>query len=304
MIDAFIIQNEKITKTDFFEKNTSYFWIDLTGPTSDEIKTIENLYGLILPLENTNDGSIANRFYQDNQTYFLTLLMSEEKNVLIIIKNKTFITVHSGEYLLQVPQNPITNITDLLSSFVSRSVQEIAQNLEIQESLVLQLSQTVNNCVKEEVRNRTCETLTKKTISIRINSILTTVINHRRRLVNLKLITDFAAKHDFNISESTSERINVLIEHTDFMNNQVSFLQSTLLSYVNISQYNIQSKLTSFAAMFVLPTMIMSFFSLNFTNYSSLRPFLLMNYGLFFVLGVMFLGSYIIYRYTTNTQKA
>ena len=170
MLTAYTAQNGQAIETDFSQKNFSCFWIDLLNPSHEEISLVENQLKLHLPIENIKDGSIKNRFFQDHNAYFLTALVSEEKNILFYLKDQILITIRTIDILL--PPSDITTAKSLLSFFINKFTQEIADSLEHQERLLLQASETINNYAKKEIQKRTCSTSEQKKTSVVINNIL------------------------------------------------------------------------------------------------------------------------------------
>lgn len=305
MISAYTTQKGQAILVDFSDNNIPYFWIDLYRPTSDEIMRIETHFNLQLPFQNICNGSISNRCFEANNTYFMTLLTSEDNNILFALKDKTLITAHSCD-LLPFCTSLDTAITaeDTLLFLIKTFVQDIAEKIETYEKNTLQLSEEISNYPRNEIADRTQITKGKEITTIVINDIHTSIMTCRRSLINIRLLVDFASKCDIKTLEQTQQRIDVLIEHTNFINDQLSFLQSTLLNYIGIKQATLQASSSVFAALFMVPALAMAFFSMNFSYMPSFLPLFQVNYGAFLVLAFTIIGLYGLYRHIHILQFA
>lgn len=305
MISAYTTQNGQAIKVDFSNKNIPYFWIDLCNPTSDEIVQVETHFNLQLPSQNICDGSISNRCFKTNDVCFMTLLTSEDNNVLLALKDKILITAHSYDLVpFYAPLNTAATAEEALLFLIKTFVQNVAEKLEIYEKKTLQLSEEICHYPRNAVSGITQATNGKEIATVAINDIHTSVMICRRSLISIRLLVDFSSKCDIKILEQTQQCIDVMIEHTNFISDQLSFLQSTLLNYIGIKQATLQTSSSVFSTLFIVPALVMAFFSMDFNYMPSLLPLLQVNCGLFFVLAVIITGTYLLYRYIHILQFA
>lgn len=301
MITAYTAQNGRTIKTDSVDGNAAYFWIDLFQPTKEEIQQVEAYVGLILPIARISKSSTSNHFFRIENANCMSLLMHKDNSIFLISTEKVLITLHDS-VLSKVCVLPdiIEKSEDVLLFFINVFVQEISESIEIDERQLLALSGIVNNYAKQEVQENMQQTLAQKRTVVALNDLHISMMNHRRRLINIRLLVDFSSQSGLKILEKEEQRIDILIEHTKFLNDQLSFLQSSVFDFIGIVQYNLQSRFNIFAAIFFLPALIMSFFSMNFVEI----PFLKVENSLFFFIFIAGLGTYLIYHYLRQLQFA
>jgi magnesium transporter len=299
MIAAYAVQDGRTVKTDFIDGSGAYFWIDLLKPTDQEKRQVE-LY-LNLPLERMNDNAISNRFFRTKNANYMSLLMQKDGNIFLIATEKVLVTLHDTALTtVCILPDIITTSEDVLLFFINTFVQEISEAIEVDEQKLLALSSVVNTYAKNEAEKNTEQTLAQKRTVVVLNDLHTSMMNHRRRLINIRLLVDFSNQSGLKILEKEEQRIDVLIEHTKFLNDQLNFLQSSVFDCIGIVQYNLQSRFNTFAAVFFLPALIMSFFSMNFSDI----PFLQVKNSILFFSFIAVLGTYLIYRNLGQLQFA
>jgi magnesium transporter len=288
-------------KADFSQKSATYFWIDLFQPTPDEIKSVEDYYGIKLPLTHMQIGSVINRFFHDGHTCFMTLRTNEDKNIVLILKENTLITVnHFNKGFLDPIKNHITTVSEAFSFAVEAFLQNIAETLETAEQKAAVLAGSIQKYAKNEVMRRTQQTIEQKITAVELHDVRELITNNHNSLINLQLLLNFSKKCIVQIPGQIEQSIDVLLTHTEFLNNKVSYLHDTVFGYLGITQYNIQSSFNLFSAIFFLPALLMGFFGMNFPNI----PFLQVKNSIFFFIFIAALGSYIIYHYLRQLQFA
>lgn len=288
-------------QTDFDQKNTSYFWLDIQEPTQDEIKSVEDYSGIKLPSTYKQNGNSINRFFHDSQTYFMTLLTHENKNIVLILKENILITINNLDRTYWGPiQNQIRAAQDAFVFVIEAFIQNITEALEMLEQNTLAVSEKIRHHMKNEIVKRTKHTTKQKIMIMQLNDARDIITNNHSRLVNLRLMLNFLKKCNLQIPEHIEQNINALISHTDFLSNKTSYLHSTVFSYIGITQYNIQSSFNVFSSAFFLPTLIMGFFGMNFPDI----PFLSVKNSLYFFIFIAAIGSYLLYQYIKQIQFA
>ena len=293
-MNAYMAKGVQSVTPDSFQRNKkdlAFFWIDLYQPTKDEIESVENYYGVKFPTTHMQIGNVINRFFQDGHTCFMTLLTNENKNVVLILKEDTLITINNFKKTFLDPfKNNIATVSDAFVSVVEIFIQNIAEALETSEQMILRLSKTIKQYAKNEVIKRTRQTIEQKITASELNDIRELIVNNHNSLINLRLLINFSKKCIVQIPEQIGQSIDVLIDHTEFLNNKIAYLHNTVFDYLAVTQYNLQSSFNIFSATFFLPALIMSFFSMNFSNI----PFLQVKNSIFFFIFIVAIGTYII----------
>lgn len=301
MIAAYAVQNGRTIKTDFIDGSAAYFWIDLFKPTDQEKRQVEAYLNLNLPVEAMNGSAISNRFFRTKNANCMSLLMPKDGNIFLISTEKVLVTLYDMPLTnVFVLPDLITRSEDVLLFFINNFVQEISEAIEVDEQKLLTLSRVVNTYAKKEAEKNTEQTLAQKRTVVVLNDLHTSMMNHRRRLINIRLLVDFSNQSGLKILEKEEQRIDILIEHTKFLNDQLNFLQSSVFDCIGIVQYNLQSRFNVFAAIFFLPALIMSFFSMNFPDI----PFLQVKNSILFFSLIAGLATYLIYRNLGQLQFA
>ncbi|MEK7654942.1 MAG: CorA family divalent cation transporter [Pseudomonadota bacterium] len=301
MINARVTKDGQSVLSDFLRQDIAYFWIDLFQPTIDEIKSVEDYYGVKIPLNYTRTGMVINRFLHDDHTCYMTLLTNEDKNVVLILKNNTLITINNfNKQFLDPGKNHITNVTDAFSFVVEAFTQNIAEALEKLAQKASTLSAVIQQYAKDEIVRRTRRTIAQKITLMQLNNVRELIANNHSGLINLRLLINFSKKCYVSLPEQVIQSIDVLIDHTEFLNHKIADLHDTVLGYIGITQYNLQSSFNLFSATFFLPALVMGFFSMNFSNI----PFLQVQNSIYFFIFVAVLGVYLIYHYLGQLQFA
>lgn len=301
MISAYMAKEGQVVGTDFSQKDSAYFWIDLYQPTMDEIKSVEDRYGIKIPLLYTQNGNVINRFSHDDQACFMMLCMNKDENIILVLKENILITINNSNkiYWGQI-KNQIMTMLDAFVLVVEAFIQNITAELETLEQNTCVLSETIKQYMRNEVVRNTKQTTEQKIMIMNLNDARDIITQHHNILINLRLLLNFSKKCTMQIPEHIGQNVDALITHTDFLSNKTSALHSTVFSYLGITQYNLQASYNIFSAIFFLPVLIMSFFSMNFIDI----PFLKVENSIFFFIFIAVLGTYLLYHYLGQLQFA
>ncbi len=301
MISAHMTKEGQSIKTDFLQKDATYFWIDLFQPTNGELQSVETYCDLKLPTTHMQTGNVIDRFFHDGHACFMTLLTNERKNMVMVLQENTLITVNNSHAtFLDSTKRHVRTVSDAFLFVVESFLQNISEALGSLEQRVLDSSETIRQYIKNETVRRTKQTIEQKITAVELADMRELVANNRNSLINLRLLINFSRKCIFETPEVIGQSIDVLIGHTEFLNNKISYLHDAVFNYLGITLYNLQSSFSIFSALFFLPTLIMGFFSMNFPYI----PFLDAKNSIYFFIFIAIAATYFVYRYLKNLQFA
>jgi magnesium transporter len=288
-------------KTDFSQKDATYFWIDLFQPTKEEMQSVETYCDLKLPITHMQTGNTIDRFLHDGHTCFMTLLTNEGKNVVMVLQENTLITINNlHAKFLDPGKKHVTTVSEAFIFVIETFIQKISEALGAVAQHVLSLSGIIRQYIKNETIRRTKQTIEQKITAVELADARELVANNRNSLINLRLLINFSKKCTSEMPETIGQSVDVLIDHTEFLNNRISYLHDAVFNYLGITLYNLQSSFSIFSALFFLPTLIMGFFSMNFPYI----PFLDAKNSIYFFIFIAIAATYFVYRYLKNLQFA
>ena len=115
-----------------------------------------------------------------------------------------------------------------------------------------------------------------------------------------RLVVFFTKSADVRLDEerhlrlsSLNSDLSALSEHINFFSNKISFLLEATLGFVNIDQNNIIKAVSVAAVIFMPPTLVMTFYGMNF----HFMPELGWKFGYVYAVGLSLLSSWIPYKY-------
>ncbi len=284
-------------------------WIDLVSPSRDEEHFLETQLGFNLPSRaEMVEIELSSRLYCENDTYFMTATMISHSDsdtadpvldpVTFVLNKNQLITIRYIEpqsfRLFDIHTEKLSeNHRDpnfLLISLLDITVDRLADILELAGHRLDAYSQTIFN----KTHRRTKHDYPHLMQQIGIIGDLNT--KARESLVTFRrLLTFFSATFEPKMAHLTSITADILAlsDHATFLSTKINFLLDATLGLVNIEQNNVIKTLSIAAVIFLPPTLIASIYGMNFKN----MPELSWHYGYMFTMGLMFVSTWLPFKY-------
>lgn len=287
-------------------------WIDLLSPSKTEEKLLEEQLGFSIPTRaDMIEIELSSRLYSENDNYFMTVTMiahSDTSNeildpVTFVITKHQLITVRyvepqsfklfniQAEKLAVDHRDPVF----LLIAILDASVEKLADTLELVGHRLDSYSQSIFN------RGGQAEKNDYQQLMQQMGSIADLNTKARESLVTFgRLLTFFSPTIDPKTGKEKWKHLNSiaadivsLSDHASFLSTKINFLLDATLGMVNIDQNNVIKILSVAAVIFLPPTLIASIYGMNFQS----MPELSWKYGYWFTIGLMFLSTWLPYKY-------
>lgn len=274
--DTFKVEYEENTQKLTDLNLTEVLWIDMTAPTKEEQKTVENLINTKLltrkqaeEIESTSKYSESNDDIFINTNYYIDKGKTYETEPVsfIITKNKVLVSYHQlnlsaiiavGQRMKQRPEEN----TDGLEVFLTVFESFIDYDADMEELLtreITRLSKVI-----------TSSTNIDKAILHRINELQEKSTALREDVYDVERILNSVTRSK-RFPQSTDTRISLmikdaesLINHGDISFARLDYLQDTAMGLINIEQNEIVKILSVAAVIFMPPTLIASIYGMNF----------------------------------------
>jgi magnesium transporter len=289
MIIAYTRTNDKISDQEFKVGQTlpeNTIWLDLQTPSDDERNHIAKALGIELPtILEMQEIEASNRLYTDKKSIFLTidilagadtpnptldaLLIAATPSCLVTMRNCQPKSVNT--FATRIKQQPelFATIEDGLLAILDAITDRIADILEVLGKGADTLSQQIfrrGQTQPEEKRlqeillgiGRVGDTTHKVRDSI---SGISRLVAYLGPVLTPRLTTEQAAKFT-----ALDRDVSSLREHTQFINEETTFLLDATLGQINIEQNNIIKILSIVMVAFTPPTFFASMWGMNFHN--------------------------------------
>jgi len=293
-----------------------FAWIDLLHPTEEERRRIETALEIALPTrEEMAEIEDSSRFYQDNGALFLTaaiMCLSESEfpattDVTFVLVRNLLLTVRYGSprpfqtFAAQALRQPglATNGESILLGLLDACLDRVADHIERTSNEVDILVHEV--LAPEDPPRRRRAGLRYADMLRQLERNQAVVSKARTSLLSLNRLMSYVARPTQGLPSGKAFRSQVLtlihdvrslIDHTNFLGNNITFELQAILGMVSIEQNNI-IKIFSVAAVVLLPpTLVASIYGMNFEVMPELRWLL----GYPFALGLMVLSAVVPYR--------
>lgn len=308
----------KQTKIQIWDPKSSFnlknvVWIDLLTPNREEEKFIESQLGFALPTRaDMVEIELSSRLYTENDAHFMTVTMIAHSDsdtidpvldpITFVLSKQLLITIRYVEpqsfrlFDLQTEKLPTSHREPmfLLITLLDITVDRLADILELVGHRLDSYSQTIFN--KRKSTKHDYHQLMQQ-----MGGIGDLNTKARESLVTLRrLLTFFSAILDpkidkENIPHATSITTDIiaLSDHASFLSTKINFLLDATLGMVNIEQNNVIKTLSVAAVIFLPPTLIASIYGMNFHN----MPELAWKYGYILTVGLMFISTWVPYKF-------
>jgi len=288
------------------------FWLDLLTPVAAELRFAEALCAIELPTkdEMREIESTSRLYCEDGARFMTTTVLSRVETdepviaeVTFILKNNILITIrHTDSYsfrtfshqLLRMQKNNRDLVfLGLLETVVDRQ----ADVLERFGADLDALSKKVFGGQSASKRRKADpDTEDLRGAIEELGRVGDLIARQRDSLVNMLRLITFAGNevacldaHDtlYVPLRPVARDVHSISEYASFLSNKINFMLDAVLGLINIEQNEIIKIFTIMSLVFLPPTLIASFFGMNFAYI----PFLHESWGVWISLGLMLISA-------------
>ncbi len=282
-------------------------WIDAHEPTDEEREELNTFLRAELPeSDDVEEIEFSARYFQDNEgVHVHSLFLSPGEGgrhntvtVAFLLQDKRLITVREGDLadfrLLRMRarrgQVQIVSPEELLVTMFEQKVENLADALEdIHRKL-----EEVSHMVLEDEDAELEDAIDKLSKLEDSNGKIRLCLMDTQRSIS------FLQRHIRNNNElqetarEIKRDVDTLMSHTAFLFDKINFLMDSTQGFINIEQNQIIKTFSVASVIFLPPTMVASFWGMNFDDMSFLKP---INHGWLIGLLLMLLSAAIPYWY-------
>lgn len=278
------IASSMISATDTLPEGA--IWVDITSPTPEEEKSMENQLGVEIPSrEEVWKNHVLNRFYKENGVSYMTAALitkldspyPQTSSVTFILASGCLVTMryisptsfqNFSQRLMRYPKKFSTS-ADVLEGLMEEVITRVAHNSEVVVDELDALSHTIFDATTMRKSKKNPSQLMQEVLR-RLGSCadLNSKINESLHSINRML--SFFRDEPGNSPEVKSgievliTDAKALIRQTAFLADKVTFQLDATLGMINVEQ-NMIIKIFSVVTMFFLPpTLVSSIYGMNF----------------------------------------
>lgn len=261
-------------------------WVDLHSPTAEERRAVENAFGLALPSrEDMREIETTSRLYSEEHTRFMTaLVMSrsdtdspEQTEVTFILTGGSLLTLRHGDPL------PFRTVARQLAK--AGAHQRDAVFLMLLEAIIDRQADILERIGREAdalSREIFAQSNPKSSQELELLDILGTlgrsgdlISRNRESLVSMERLVSYAGLEDLDDQTPSGlaprlrpveTDVRALMDQIGFLSSKINFMLDATLGLISIEQNNIVKIFTIAATVLLPPTLVCSFYGMNFHN--------------------------------------
>jgi magnesium transporter len=290
---------------ELIEEEGSRVWLDLEDPTDDELEMIGKEFGLHpLSIEDTKNRGQRPKVEIFPNYFFIVAhaLRLDDKDTLV----DSEIHVFAGHrYMLTLRYPPMFELSEVKSRW-DRQPHHTAEGGAF--FLYVLLDEIVDDYfgvverfedLSEDIEDRVFAEKPDPQIQEAIFRLKRKVVTFRRLVMPLREVLDLMQEQPRFVTQTLGPYYRDLADHVirtlEFVDGIRDLLTTALeaeLSQVSNRMNEIMKKLTSWAAIILIPTLIAGIYGMNFAN----MPELKWRFGYYYALGLMLLTGVVLYR--------
>lgn len=270
-------------------------WIDLLDPTTAEEDLAEKALGQDIPTrEELAEIEPSSRLYERQGALFMTASViygftggkPDTDPVGFILTDKLLVTVRYvdptpfvifAEHLYAEPElgsDAITILVRLLDAIVDR----LADELEATANDIETVSTHIFEHRAQSARARRRNELRMEALLLRLGAVQRKLAEIRESAVSTGRLLGFlkVSRHCRNSEveghvESLHGDVNALMDHSDFLADNLTFLLDASLGLISLEQNNVMKLFSIFAVVLMPPTLIAGVYGMNFEHMPELE---------------------------------
>jgi magnesium transporter len=274
---------------------TGVQWIDLLNPTREEEKLAEEALGQNIPTrEEMFEIEPSSRLYVRHGALFMTASVihgitggkPDTDPVSFILTDKLLITVRYVDpipfikfvsHLCSDPEladNPLSILVRLLDAIVDRLADELEATAKDIEALSAQVFE--HRARARAARGR--KELRLEALLLRIGQVQRLLAEMRESALSTARMLSFLGTSKIcrdselhPVVESLSGDTRALLDHNDFLSDNLTFLLNASLGLITLEQNFVMKVFSVFAVVLMPPTLIAGIYGMNFEHMPELK---------------------------------
>jgi magnesium transporter len=280
-------------------------WLDLEDPDENDLEMIGKEFGLHpLSVEDTRHRGQRPKI-EIFPTYMFIVLHALSLDQDAELRDSEIHAFAGHRFLLTLRYEPAFDLSEVLDRW-DRQPQHTTEGgafffYVLLDEIVDAYFDVVERFedISEEIEDRVFAEKPDPDIQETIFHVKRQVVTFRRLVMPLREVLDFMQERPAFVTPTLEPYYRDVADHVirtlEFVDSIRDLLTTALeaeLSQVSNRMNEIMKKLTSWAAIILIPTLIAGIYGMNFTHMPELR----WRYGYYFALGFMFLIGLILYR--------
>lgn len=288
---------EEVTSLESNEDKNNVVWIDMVLPSTQEVKTVEELFDIKFPTKQESEEiELSSRYWEEKNrieinSYFL---INEGKEPV----NETVSFILQGSLLISVRYKHLTSFSTFVKKLLASPkeykngysifCQIIDIRIDADADIIEDLSKDIANIRKQVFKNDMNDEYILEEISMfeDLNMKIRENLTDKQRILN-SLLKSQKFDDDKKDLPIMLKDIRSLIDHTNFNFERLDYLQNIFVGLLSVEQNKVIKIFTIVNVIFLPPTLIASIYGMNF----DIMPELHWDYGYVFSIGVMILSS-------------
>ena len=281
-------------------------WVDLINPTEEERDWLRIAYAQELPtIDDLYEIEASSRFYENEyglhiSSYFLNYADNNPGNIsaAFVFNGDRLFTLREEELaafrLFRMRGRKglvnINNSKSILLGLFETKVENLADILErIHADLEETSQQVLGNAENDDMESVLTDLARQEDVN---GKVRISMMDLQRMLYLLLRAGILNAEQSERLRDIIRDSES-LIAHSSFLFDKIKFLLDTTLGFINVNQNKIIKIFSVASVMFLPPTMIASFYGMNF----ELMPELKWHYGYPFGLSLMIISAVLPFWY-------
>jgi magnesium transporter len=265
-------------------------WIDLLNPTHEEEQLAEKLLGQNIPTrEELSEIEPSSRLYERQGALFMTASVifgitdgkPDNDPVGFILTDKLLVTVRYVDpkpfiafvdHLYAEPELARASI-DVLSRLLDTIVDRLADELEDTAQQIEAVSAQIFEKQARGGRAKRKAATRLEALLLRLGGVQRLLAEIRESAVSTGRLLSFLGASRLTASseaqrhvESLQRDIKGLLDHSDFLADNLTFLLNASLGLINLEQNFVMKIFSVFAVVLMPPTLIAGIYGMNFTH--------------------------------------
>ena len=289
MINGYVTEGGRLRAVDdLLPRAQSLAWIDLQSPTHEEESLLERMLGVDIPtLEDMEEIELSSRLYRSNHALYMTATLPAQSDrddpemapVTFMLAEGRLVTVRYhdpsafGTFVRHATKTPAAGSSgrSVLIGLLEVIVDRLADVVERAAGEIDAISASIFG--RGEGRRARTRDFRQALEEIGRKGDLTSKL--RESLATLDRLAAFLAQviENGTVDADVEERarlatlardVHSLIDHLEFLTQNIAFLLNATLGMINIEQNGIIKIFSVAAVVFLPPTLIASIYGMNF----------------------------------------
>jgi magnesium transporter len=289
--------------SDYLDQGDTLVWLDVEDPTEDDLKLLEEEFSLPAPaMDDVRARSQRSSVEVYERCFFVVLnALAWRGGEIEVGEIHAFV---APNYLITLRYPPAFDLSGVRRRWAAEGAQAAEGGGFLLHALVDEVVDEYFDVIdqlelaSERVEDEIFADRPPDDVQERLFRVKKKVLEARRQIMPLREVLDLLGEEPRIVTERLQAYYRDVADHLiralEFVDNLRELLTTALDAHLSLVSYrlnDVMKKLTSWAAIILIPTMIAGIYGMNFRY----MPELTWRYGYFIVLGVMILAAGALY---------